>query len=135
MRRSRKAASCELDAIAERSDGAMSAAEDSAAVPPIWTRAGSEAAFLRLQAAKKTLLDDAACAAHVDEIRSGLVRRGDWECEARESLKKEVLRNQQIQQKAEAAAAKTKEEREEEEETEKADRNAEKSCCSLLSRV
>ena len=106
------------------------------AVPPVWTRAGSKAAFRRLVAARETLLDDAARAAHVDEIRRGSVRRGNWECDARKSLKEEVLLKQQIQQiqqKAEATAAKTKKEREKEEEMEKADRNAEKCCCPLLS--
>ena len=62
----------------------------------VWTQAGAEAAFRRLTAAKETLLDDAARDAQVDEVRSGSVRRGDWECDARESLcrQTEVLRPQ-----------------------------------------
>ena len=79
---------------------------------PVWTRAGSHAAFLRLMAAKQTLLDDAKRAAHVDEIRSGLVRRGDWECDAREALWRQNVLVEA------AAAAKTKKEREKEEKAE-----------------
>ena len=108
--RRRNAASCKLDAsaVSAADDSAVPVAEGSASLPPVWIRAGSKAAFQRLEAAKETLLDDAARAAHVDEIRNGSVRRGKWECDAREALKEEDLRKQQIQRKAEAAAAKAK---------------------------
>jgi serine/threonine protein kinase/S1-C subfamily serine protease len=65
--------------------------------PADWTQAGSTEAARRLTAAKETLLDHAACAAHVDDIRSGSVRRGDWECDAREALKEEDRRKEQVQ--------------------------------------
>ena len=121
--RRRNAASCKLDASAVSAaddsavpvadDSAVPVAEGSASLPPDWIRAGASAAFQRLTAAKETLLDEAARAAHVDEIRNGSVRRGKWECDAREALKEEDLRKQQIQRKAEAAAAKAKEQEKE----------------------
>ena len=85
-----------LSAIADPSNSAMPAAADIAAVPPIWDRAGSAAALVRLSKAKEVLLDDASRAAHIDEIYSNSVRRGDWECDARKALKDEDDLKQRI---------------------------------------